>query len=96
MAGPGDLGRAVRMACEMACSGEGGSEMSFDSFDSFDAVFDERAYCAYVADADREWAVPSALAFADAVLVLRRGETRRALVTSDLGGSVSIAAVLRA
>ena len=80
------LGRAV----QIASSGEDGTDAPFDS------VFDERAYCQYLADSDREWAAPSALAFADAVLVLRRGEARRVLVTSDLGGSVSIAAVLRA
>ena len=86
MAGPRDLGRAV----QMASSGEDGTDAPFDS------VFDEREYCQYLADSYREWAAPSAMAFADAVLVLRRGEARRVLVTSDLVGSVSIAAVLRA
>ncbi|NNF29191.1 MAG: hypothetical protein HKN73_18340, partial [Gemmatimonadetes bacterium] len=59
-----------------------------------DAVFDEGQYAG---EGGRESAraLPSALAFIDAILALRRGDVRSAMVTSDLGRSASMAAVLR-
>ncbi len=58
-----------------------------------DAIFDERDYAGSAAQG---WALPSALAFVAAVTALRRGDVRRALVTSDLGRSVSAAVLLEA
>ena len=44
----------------------------------------------------REWALPSALAFVAATVAIRHGHLERALVTSDLGRSLSLAVLLEA
>lgn len=83
MTGPGRLNAAIQHAL---------SEARVD-LPPEDHVFDETHFDA---GCGREWALPSALAFMTAVDALRRGEIRRALVTSGLGHSVSSAVLLEA
>lgn len=82
-AGRGRVSEAIDRA--VAASGGCGPEA--------DGRFDERDY-ASLAGVPR--AVPSSLAFVAALSALRRGEVRRALVTSDMGDSVSLAVLVDA
>jgi 3-oxoacyl-[acyl-carrier-protein] synthase II len=79
MAGPGQLRAAVDRACSDRSS-TGAVE-----------CFDERRF---VPEKGEPRASPSAYAFAAAVSALRAGGLGRALVTSDLGGAVTVAALL--
>lgn len=81
IAGPGALADAVRDA-HCCTDGDAGRP---------DLIFDERALGEHP---QREGAAPSALVFAQAIVALRRGEGRRALVTSDVGDALSVAAIL--
>ena len=83
IAGPGRLSDAIEQA-----------RMRAENADrDVDDVFDERQYAGC---AEEGWALPSALAFVAAVSALRRNQIGRALVTSALGSSVSIAVLLDA
>jgi hypothetical protein len=83
VAGPGEQDRAIEVARSMEGVGE----------DGYDEVFDTGDYSVHQAS---DLAVPSALAFTDAVLSLRRGVITRALVTSGVGRSITLAVILGA
>ena len=83
MAGPGQPDAAVAQALGRAHTGILSAEQRFDEAD-------------FVEPGDREWALPSALAFLSATEALRSGRIRRALVTSSSGRAVSAAVLLEA
>jgi hypothetical protein len=62
------------------------------SVQDFDVVIDERDVLGDLPP--RAWATPSTLALAQAVSAIRRGETSRALITSDLSECLSVAVAL--
>jgi len=82
IAPPHRLAEAIDRALQMEGSSEGAPE----------ATFEDASYAS--ATGASTWATPAALAFCDAVTSLRRGHPRRALVTSDSGAGVSLAAIL--
>ncbi len=80
LAGPGRLDAAIAMTGALAHEAKG------------DSVFDEARYARSTSGA---WALPSAMAMVDAVSALRSGAITKALVTSDLGDSMSMALLLQ-